>query len=144
MPNITGNLKGKSAVHTQVSLSDTPEHALLLTVGNATQTSNDEHFNNVKHTSWGTADLTRGHGQQHGYFMNEASNGDRSCGTFECKVSTVNGLLTMEGSWTFTHGTGQYSGITGNGKFHGRMTSPTDSETSYEGSYQLKAGTRAA
>jgi hypothetical protein len=56
----------------------------------------------------------------------------------------VNGLLTMEGSWTFTHGTGQYSGITGNGKFHGRMTSPTDSETSYEGSYQLKAGTRAA
>jgi hypothetical protein len=96
------------------------------------------------HTSWGTADLIRGHGQQYGYFMSEHSNGDRVCGTFECRVATVSGQMVMEGSWKYTHGTGQFAGITGNGTFKGRMTSPTESETSFEGRYELKAGTKAA
>ncbi len=144
MPNITGNLKGKTAAMTCVSLNDTPEHELMLRHGTASQSCSDAHFNGAKHTSWNTADLIRGNGHEHGYFMNEHSNGDRSCGTFESKITTVNGQIMAEGTWKFTHGTGQFNGITGNGNFKGRIISPTESEASFEGHYEVKAGTRAA
>ncbi len=144
MPNFTGNLKGRTVVMTAVSLNDTPEHQLMLRQSSAKQSCSDALFNGEKHSSWGTADLLRGQGQERGYFVNEHSNGDCNCGSYECKVSTVNGQITMEGTWKYTHGTGQFSGITGNGTFKGRMTSPTESETSYEGNYQMKAGIRAA
>ncbi len=144
MPNFTGNFKGKNIVMTAVSMNDTPGHDLVLRQSLATHMSSDALFNGTKSTVCGTADLIRGNGQERGYFMNEHSNGDLDCGTYECKVSMVNGQMTMEGTWKYTHGTGQFNGITGNGTFKGRMTSPTDAETSYEGSYQLKAGIRAA
>ncbi len=145
MPNFTGNLKGTTTSQTLVCLNDTPEHTMILRSSTAQHTSSDEHFNHTRHITWGTADLIRGQGHERGYFMSEHSNGDCDCGTFECKVSTnANGLITVEGTWKFTHGTGQFTGITGNGSFKGRMISPTESESTYEGSYQLKAGTRAA
>ena len=144
MPNLTGNLKGTATVRTIISLSDTHGHKLLLTMGNSKQTSSDSAFNNAKQTSWGTADLVQGHGQEHGYFMNEHASGDRACGTYECKISTVNGHVTMEGKWKYTHGTGQFDGITGNGTFKSHPTAHGEAETTFEGSYQLKAGTRAA
>jgi hypothetical protein len=144
MPNFTGSFKGRSLVQTIVSLHDTPGHDLVLRESVSTHKSSDAHFNGTTNTIWGTADLVRGHGHERGYFVNEHSNGDRDCGTYECKVSTVNGKITLEGTWKYTHGTGQFNGITGNGTFTGRLTSPTEAETSYEGDYQLKAGTRAA
>ena len=144
MPNLTGHLKGAATSRTIISLSDTHGHELLLTMSNAKQTSSDSVFNNAKQTSWGTSDLVRGHGQQQGYFMNEHANGDCACGTYECKVSTVNGHITMEGKWKYTHGTGQFDGITGNGTFKGHMTAHAETEMTFEGNYQLKSGTRAA
>lgn len=144
MPNFTGHLKGRTTVQTIICLNDTPEHELILRESSASQSCSDDRFNKAKHTSCGTADLIRGHGRQEGYFMNEDANGDCACGTFECKVATVSGQVVMEGNWKYTHGTGQFTGITGNGTFRGRMTSPTESETSYEGRYELKAETKAA
>ncbi len=144
MPNFTGNLKGKTVAMTCVALNDTPEHQLMLQHSVATQRCSDTLFDSVKCTSWSTADLIRGDGQERGHFMNEHANGDRDGGTYECKVSTVNGQITMEGTWKYTHGTGQFNGLTGNGTFKGRIISPTETEISFEGSYQLKAGTRAA
>jgi hypothetical protein len=144
MSNITGQLKSNATTQTIASLSDTPEHQLLLSITHSRQSSSDTLFNNVHHTAWGTADLHNGSGHQHGYFVNEHANGDRSFGTYECNVSTANGQITMEGHWRFTNGTGHFAGISGNGTFNGRMTSPTASEASFDGSYQLKAGTKAA
>jgi hypothetical protein len=144
MPNFTGQIKGRTVTQSIVSLNDTPEHQLMLSSTTATQTCSDPQFNSHHHDAWGTADLTKGHGTQHGYFANEHAHGDRSCGSYEGKVSIVNGQLSMEGTWKYTHGTGQFSGITGNGKFKGRQTSMTETEVTFEGSYQLKSGTRAA
>ena len=144
MPNFTGQLKGSSTSQTIVSINDKPDHVLMLSVNHSHQTCSDPHFNNIRQSSWGTADLTRGAGKQHGYFVAEHSNGDQSCGTYECSVNTVNGQLTMEGRWQYTHGTGQFEGIQGNGTFKGRQLSPSTSEITFDGNYQLKSGTRAA
>jgi hypothetical protein len=144
MPNFTGQLKGTSSVQTIASLNDTAGHQLMLRAGTAHQTCSDPHFNNTRHSSWSTADIVNGNGTERGYFTNEHANGDRESGSWEGKVSTKNNQISFEGSWKYTNGTGQFSGITGNGKFQGHMTSPTESEVSFEGSYQLKAGTKAA
>lgn len=53
-------------------------------------------------------------------------------------------MVPFTRSWKYTHGHGKFAGITGNGKFKGRMTSPTEFQMSWEGSYQLEAKTRAA
>jgi hypothetical protein len=89
-------------------------------------------------------DLINGSGKEQGYFMITSANGDRSCGKYQGQISSANGTLSAEGTWEFTHGAGECAGITGNGKYKARMISPTETETSFEGSYQFKAGTRAA
>jgi hypothetical protein len=107
-------------------------------------TASDDNWNNVKMTYWGTADLVRGCGPEHGYFVEDHANGDRDYGTFEGKLSSANGQATIEGTYRYTNGTGMFAGISGNGKFKGRLTSPTEIEMSWEGSYQLGAGTTRA
>lgn len=144
MPNFTGQLKGTSTVQTIVSCNDTPGHQLMLRAGNAQQTCSDPQFNNTRHSSWSTADITNGNGHERGYFTNEHANGDREGGTWEGKISTHNNQISFEGSWKYTHGTGHFAGISGNGTFKGHMTSQSESEVTFEGSYQLKAGTKAA
>lgn len=53
-----------------------------------------------------------GNGPQRGYFVNEHADGDRDFGTFEGKISTAGGQVTIEGSWKFVDGTGKYKTIT--------------------------------
>jgi len=144
MTNMSGNFKGRSTMQTVFCLHDTADHDMSLMEIRGFHTSSDENWNQAKLTYWGTADLIQGSGPEHGYFVEDHPNGDRTWGTYECNLSTVNGHLTSEGTFRYTQGTGRYAGISGNGKFKGRMTSPTDVEISWEGSYQLAAGTRAA
>src|SRR5207253_7901976 len=108
------------------------------------QTSPDEKWNNSKITYWGTADLIAGNGAQRGYFVNEHSDGDRDFGTFEGRIATPGGQVTIEGAWNFTGGTGKLKGLTGSGSYKGRMTSPVEVENTWEGKYQIAAKTQAA
>ena len=144
MPNFTGQLKGSSTVQTIVSCNDTPGHQLMLRAGIAQQTCSDPLFNNTRHSSYSTADITNGTGHEYGYFVNEHANGDRESGSWEGTITTKNDKVSFEGTWKYTHGTGRLAGISGNGKFKGHMISASESEVSFEGNYQLKAGLRAA
>ena len=63
-------------------------------------------WNDSKITYWGTADLIGGNGLQRGYFVNEHSDGDRDFGTFEGRIATSGGQVTIEGAWKFTGGPG--------------------------------------
>jgi hypothetical protein len=40
-------------------------------------------------------------------------------------------------SWQYTGGTGTFSGITGGGTYKGRITSPTEVQVNWDGTYQL-------
>src|SRR5213080_735019 len=137
MPNITGSFSGRTTSQTTVSLQDTSNHDLCLMEVRGVQKSQDEKWNNAKIVYWGTADLIAGNGPQQGYFVNEHADGDRDFGTFEGKIASAGGALTIEGNWKYAGGTGKFSGITGGGTYKGRAISPTEFENSWEGNYAL-------
>ncbi len=144
MPDLSGAFSGRATAQTTISLQDIPNHDLNLMEVTGVQKSTDDNWNNAKITYWGTADLIAGSGPQHGYFVNEHADGDRDLGTFEGKIITAGGQVTIEGTWKYADGTGKFKGITGGGSYKGRMTSPGEFENSWEGAYQLAAKTRAA
>ena len=144
MPDCSGSFSGRTSSQTTISLPDVSNHDLSLAEVRGVQKSTDQHWENAKITYWGTADLIAGNGPQHGYFVNEHADGDRDFGTFEGKIVTTEGAVTIEGSWKYTGGTGDFQGLTGGGTYKGRMTSPTEVENAWEGTYELAAKARAA
>jgi len=144
MPKISGHFSGRPSLQTQLSLTDTPGHELSLAHITGPNAVNDENWKNVNVYYWVTSDLINGNGQQRGYFLNQHPNGDCDCGTSESRVTNHNGQVTFEGTWRYTHGQGQFAGITGGGTFRGRMISPTDMEITWEGNYQLGTKSQAA
>jgi len=144
MPNLSGSFSGRATSQSTIALHDVSNHDLNLLEVRGVQKSPDEKWNNSKITYWGTADLIAGNGAQRGYFVNEHSDGDRDFGTFEGRIATPGGQVTIEGAWNFTGGTGKFKGLTGSGSYKGRMTSPVEVENTWEGKYQIAAKTQAA
>jgi len=137
MPAITASFSGKVRLQTAISAPDQLNHELNLAEIAGTQKSSDERWNNAAITYWGNADLVEGRGTQRGYFVNVHGEVDRDWGTFEGRVATTGGQITVEGTWQFTGGDGKFKGITGNGTFKTRLSSPTQVEASWQGNYEL-------
>jgi hypothetical protein len=144
MPDCSGSFSGGATSQTTISLPDVSNHDLSLLEVRGVQKSTDHNWDNAKITYWGTADLIAGNGPQRGYFVNEHADGDRDFGTFEGKIVTTGVEVTIEGTWKYTGGTGNFQGLTGGGSYKGRMTSPTEVENTWEGTYELAAKARAA
>ena len=142
MPAMTGSFSGSVRGQTSISLPDRPSHTLDLAEITGRQKSSDERWNNASITYWGFTDIIEGKCTQRGYFVNSHGGEDRDWGTFEGKVATISGQITVEGTWQFTGGSGKFSGLAGNGTFKTRLTSPTDVEASWQGTYEL-AGAKA-
>jgi len=139
MPAMTGSFSGSVRGQTSISLPDRPSHTLDLAEITGRQKSSDERWNNASITYWGFTDIIEGKGTQRGYFVNSHGGEDRDWGTFEGKVATISGQITVEGTWQFTGGSGKFSGLTGNGTFTTKMSSPTEVEASWQGAYELAA-----
>jgi hypothetical protein len=118
-------------------MPDRANHELGLVEIGGTQTSTDPHWSGAAITYWGTADLIDGSGAQRGYFLNVHAGGDQDCGSFEGQIMTAGEQVTLEGTWQFIGGTGKFAGITGKGTYQGRMVSPTEIQTAWQGEYQL-------
>src|SRR2546422_6905176 len=117
MPSISGSFSGTITQQFGLPLNDQSNHLLAIAEVNGTQNSLDPLWNDSKITYWGVNDLLNGEGSQTGYFNNDHPDGGRDFGTFEGKVSAAGGTMTVEGTFTFTGGDGQYHGITGGGTF---------------------------
>ena len=144
MPDCAGSFAGRATSQTIISLPDVSNHDLSLVEIRGVQKSTDQNWDNAKITYWGTADVIAGNGPQRGYFVNEHADGDRDFGIFEGKIITTGGEVTIEGSWKYTGGTGNFQELTGGGTYKGRMTSPTEVENTWAGTYELRAKARAA
>lgn len=143
MPAITGSFSGRITKQSALPLTDQPNHELSIAEVSGTQKSPDPLWNNSKITYWGLNDLLDGKGSQRGYFDNVHPDEGRDFGTFEGQVTSTGGAVTVEGTFKFTGGDGQYRGITGGGKFKTVMKSETELDASWEGNYELaKAQTR--
>jgi hypothetical protein len=139
MASISGSFSAYVAAETTLFPDDQPNHQLQIAEIRATQKSDDPSWNNARITYYGLTDLIEGNGTQRGYFANEHKDGDRDCGTFEGKVTTAGGQVSLEGTFAFTSGTGKLKGIRGNGSFKGRQVSTTQIEMSWTGSYEVAA-----
>jgi hypothetical protein len=144
MPNVSGSFSGSTTSQTTTSLDDIANHEMRLATITGIQKTSDQKWNDSRITYCDMSDLTGGTGPHSGYFTNMHANGDRDFGTFEGKVKTAGGQTTIEGTWKYTEGTGEFKGITGGGTYKGRMTSPTEVENNWEGKYELAAKARAA
>jgi hypothetical protein len=137
MTSITGSFSGKITKQTAMPLNDQPNHEMGIAEVTGTQKSADPLWNNSKIQYWGVTDLLDGKGSQRGYYNNVHTDKGRDWGTFEGKVTTAGGGLTVEGTYKFTGGDGDYRGITGGGKFKTVMKSETELECSWDGTYEL-------
>jgi hypothetical protein len=137
MPQFSGSFSGKSNSQALVALKDVSGHEMSLIEVSGPQTSSDPLWNGATVSYWGAADLVAGSGPQTGYFMNQHVGGDVDRGIFTGKITTEAGVATMEGTFNFSGGTGAFTSISGGGTYKGRITSPTEVEVNWEGSYQL-------
>jgi len=137
MSSITGSFSGRITKHSAIPLSDQSNHELSIAEVTGTQKSEDPLWNNSAITYWGVTDLLNGEGTQRGYYNNVHPDGGRDFGTFEGKVTTAAGGMTVEGKFTIVAGDGQYRGITGNGTFKTISKSETEVEATWQANYEL-------
>ena len=138
MPSISGSFSGAITQQFGLPVNDEPNHLLAIAEVNGTQSSADPLWNDSRITYWGINDLLNGEGSQTGYFNNVHPDGGRDFGTFEGKVTS--GGTTVEGTFKFTGGDGQYHGITGGGTFKTVAKSETEVEATWNGAYELAKG----
>jgi hypothetical protein len=134
---VSGSFSGSLRTQTTISLNDEPNHSLGVAEVRGSQSSSDSKWNNSSITYWGTTDMHGTQGVQRGYFLNDHGVAGQDRGTFEGNVSIVGGDVIVEGTWQFTGGEGEFAGISGNGTFTTRLTSPTTVEANWQGAYTL-------
>ncbi len=137
MPSITGSFSGTITKQSALPLADQPNHEMGIAEVSGTQKSADPLWNNASITYSGVTDLLDGKGTQHGYYNNVHADGGRDWGTFEGQVTASGGEVTVEGTWRFAGGDGEYRGISGGGKFKTVMKSETEVKASWDGAYEL-------
>lgn len=137
MPNITGSFSGKITKQHALPMRDQANHEMSIAEVAGSQKSSDPLWNNASITYWGVTDVVDGRGTQRGYYNNVHGNRGRDWGTFEGKVTTAGGAVSVEGTWKFVGGDGEFRGISGGGKFKTVMKTETDVECSWEGAYEL-------
>src|SRR5712691_7465639 len=137
MPSISGSFSGTITQQYGLPLIDQSDHLLAIAEVNGTQNSSDSLWNDSKITYWGVNDLLNGEGTQTGYFNNVHADGGRDFGTFEGKVSAAGGTMTVEGSYKFTGGDGQYRALSSDGTFKTVAKSETEIEATWTGAYEL-------
>ena len=137
MPEFSGSYTGKVQSQSVSTVPDVDDHTIAIAIIPTKQKSSDPLWEGAEMTYCATADTIAGNGTQRGYFVNQHQNGDRDYGTFEGKVMTTNGNMSVEGTWQLTGGTGMFASVRGNGTFQARMTTPIDVEGSWTGSYEL-------
>lgn len=110
--------------------------------GTNSNTGRTDYMNGAGATSIEIADLTQGNGPHQGY-VTFSKDGERSVNRWNGKVTTTlsadnQPVTTFEGTWTKLSGTGRYEGVTGNGRYKGRMLSPTEFVVEWNGELNLK------
>ena len=137
MTDITGSFSGTITKHSAIALSDLPNHEMSIAEVSGIQKSPDPLWNDANITYWGVTELLDGEGTQRGYYNNIHGDKGREWGTFEGKVSTAGGGMTVEGTWTIVDGDGEFRGTTGTGTFKTVAKSESEVEASWAGAYEM-------
>jgi hypothetical protein len=137
MISVTGSFSGRITKNSPLALADLPNHEISIAEVSGVHLSPDPLWNNANITYWGITDLLDGKGTQRGYYNNIHSDKGREWGTFEGKVSTDGGGMTVEGTWKIEGGEGDFLGVSGDGTFKTVAKSETEVEATWAGAYEL-------
>ena len=137
MTDFAGSCASTVQSQTTVGVPGQEDRQLSVAVVVGKHKTSDSKFDAAKITYVGSAETVGGNGTQRGYFQNVHPNGDTSHGTFDAKVTTSGTAVTLEGTWKFAGGSGGLSGLKGGGIFKTEMTSPSASQMTWSGSYEL-------
>jgi hypothetical protein len=136
---VSGSFAGTIRAQSAISIPDEANHSISIAEVTGTQKSSDENWNNATCTYWAIAEISGSSGNQRGYYSNDHGGAGREYGSYEGKVSILNGQVIVEGTWESTRGTGKFQGLSANGTFRTRLISPMEIEVAWEGSYELAA-----
>ena len=138
MTEFSGTCSSKLQSQTMAIVPGSSDHQMGLTVMLGQHKCTEQRWNDAKLTYVGSTDVVNGKGEQRGHFHNVHTSGETSFGTFDARVSTgADAAMIVEGEWHFSGGTGSLSKLKGSGVFKAQMTSPTDSEMTWSGSYEI-------
>ena len=143
MVSVSGSFAGDIRSQSVISIPDQANHSISIAEVTGVQKSSDENWNNSTCTYWAIAEITGSAGTQRGYYSNDHAEAGREYGTYQGKVSIVNGQVIVEGTWESMRGTEKFHGLRASGTFRTRLTSPTEVEVAWEGSYELAAKAQA-
>lgn len=93
--------------------------------------------------NWSTSDMVKGNGTHQGYVKTMFKDGDVIYGKWQGNISTTMSpkgipLVTFEGTWSWTEGTGKWKNVQGNGTYKGKFIGPGIFTYDWEGEYLSK------
>ena len=124
-----------------INVGDTEDHIISLGEDEGTNVSTGKHkfMDGAEWSSMGQSDLVKGNGTHQGY-AKHAQNADSAFLKYEGKITTTlsstgSPIITFEGTWSWTKGTGQFENIQGSGTYKGKYISRTIWTAEWEGEY---------
>jgi hypothetical protein len=141
---VSGKLTMKYSQQHPIPLADAAGPVLLANEakGTNTNTGSTDYMNGAAIRTIEIADLTQGNGSHQGY-ITFSKDGDTAVDRWNGRVTTTlspdkQPITTFEGTWTKLGGTGRYDGVSGKGRYRGRMLSPTEYAIEWDGELSLK------
>jgi len=141
---ISGKITAEITRQDTVAVDDTEGHNMYLQVSEGTNSGDGEEgfmagalVNNVAF-----ADIVQGNGIHRGY-VKFTKDGSSTFASWEGKVTTTptsdsTSVISHEGTFSYTGGTGQFKNIKGGGKYRGKYTSTGGYVTEWQGEYSLE------
>jgi len=133
---------GKAAVHQTVFINDDRQHSISLDQRPCTSREPIEigGLKSSEYVAYGVDDVQNGRSIDRGYVVGTMANGDRYFLAYN-GTAVMNGSVPehLEGTWTFTGGTGRLNQLKGGGTYTAHPTADGGMEFVIEGKYELQA-----
>ena len=137
---VSGTIKcPKSDATYSVEVGDRDGHELILEKGSCTSSVPLE-LAGLKSTTISGADsveVTGARFQVRGYQVTTMENWDKTYARYQGTGSVKNGVITGEGTWSYTGGTGKLKGIKGKGSYKSSGAPGGEGEAQVEGEYSV-------
>ncbi len=123
-----------------IEVGDRTNHSVMISQAKCTWTKplELEGVQNKEGVSTAYDDVTGNRSQTRGFYLDTMANGDKAHVRYQGTATLKDGVpQTMQGSWSYTRGTGKLKGLQGKGTYKG--TGNADGSVTYEveGEYQV-------
>lgn len=127
-----------------INIADMEDHTFNISKSEGTNVSTGEKsfMDSSSVVTYNSSDLIKGNGMHHGYIMLSKED-DTVIAKWKGKVTTTlssdnKPIITFEGTFTYTKGTGPYEKIQGKGTYKGKYISEKEYISEWEGEYFIE------